>query len=171
MKVTDLEKGEFLPYFQTYIDRIGELILVDGLEDGLKNVISFFKSIPEDKLEYSYEANKWTVKEIISHLIDSERVFAYRAMRFARKDKTAVAGFDENDYAKESYANTRTLEDLLEEYTLVRQSTIALYNTFGADASRSVGVAGSGEVSVRALGFLIAGHEKHHCEIIKERYL
>lgn len=171
MKVTDLQKGEYLPFFQPYINRIGELVSVDGLEDGLKTVISFFKSIPEDKLEYRYEANKWTIKEIISHIIDSERVFAYRALRFARKDKTPVVGFNENEYAETSYANTRTLEDLLEEYTYVRQSTIALYRTFNSDALRSVGTAGGGEVSVRALGFLIAGHEKHHCEIIKERYL
>ena len=171
MKVTDLQKGEYLPFFQPYINIIGELVLVDGLEDGLKTVISFLKSIPEDKLEYRYEANKWTIKEIISHIIDSERVFAYRALRFARKDKTPVVDFNENEYAETSYANTRTLEDLLEEYTYVRQSTIALYRTFNSDALRSVGTAGGGEVSVRALGFLIAGHEKHHCEIIKERYL
>ena len=173
MKVTDLKKGEYLPYFQPYINKIGDLILIDSLIDGLNKTISFLQSVPVEKLEYRYEANKWTVKDIINHLIDSERVFAYRALRFARKDKTPVAGFDENDYALESTANNRTIEDLLEEYTLVRQASIALYKTFGSDSEilKRTGSAGGGEVSVRALGFLIAGHEKHHCDIIKERYL
>lgn len=171
MKVTDLEKGEYLPYFQPYINQIGDLILVDGLKQGLLEIAKFLESIPAEKLEYRYEANKWTIKEIISHLIDCERIFTYRALRFARKDKTAVAGFEENDYAIESNANTRTIKNLLEEYTLVRQSTITLYNTFDSDILKRTGIAGSGEVSVRALGFLIAGHEKHHCNIIKERYL
>lgn len=143
------------------------------MEDGFEKTTSFLKSIPIEKLEYRYEANKWTIKEVVSHLIDSERIFAYRALRFARKDKTPVAGFDENDYALESVANNRTIEDLLEEYTLVRQASIALYKTFGSDSEilKRTGIAGGGEVSVRALGFLIAGHEKHHCDIIRERYL
>ncbi|WP_034058995.1 DinB family protein [Lacinutrix jangbogonensis] len=173
MRVTDLNKGEYLPYFQPYINKIGDLILLDGLVEGLEQTMRFFQSIPVDKLEYSYEANKWTIKEIINHLMDSERVFAYRALRFARKDKTPVAGFEENHYALESSANNRTIEDLLEEYALVRQATIALYKTFGSDSDilKRTGVAGGGDVSVRAIGFLIAGHEKHHCEIIRERYL
>ncbi|APY00353.1 putative damage-inducible protein DinB [Lacinutrix venerupis] len=173
MKVKDLNKNEYLPYFQPYIDRIGDLILLDGLEDGLDKTIQFFKSIPAEKLEYSYAEGKWSIKEIINHLIDSERVFAYRALRFARKDKTPVAGFEENDYAIESFANNRTIEDLLEEYILVRKSTIALYKTFGSDSEilKRTGIASGGEVSVRALGFLVSGHEKHHCEVIKERYL
>ncbi|AUC81335.1 DinB family protein [Lacinutrix sp. Bg11-31] len=173
MKAADLNKSEYLPYFQPYINKISDLILLEGLEAGLKKTTSFLKSIPVEKLEYRYEANKWTIKEVVSHLIDSERIFAYRALRFARKDKTPVAGFDENDYALESAANNRAIEDLLEEYTLVRQASIALYKTFGSDSEilKRTGIAGGGEVSVRALGFLIAGHEKHHCDIIRERYL
>jgi hypothetical protein len=171
MRVSDLEKGEYLPYFQPYINKIGDLILVDGLEDGLKNAVDFFNSIPAEKLEYRYESDKWTIKEVINHLIDSERIFAYRALRFARKDKTPVSGFEENDYALESNANDRTIEDLLAEYTLVRRASIALYNTFNSDILKRTGKAGGGDVSVRALGFLIAGHEKHHCEVVKARYL
>ncbi|WP_299248167.1 DinB family protein [uncultured Lacinutrix sp.] len=173
MKATDLNKNEYLPYFQPYINKIGDLILLEGLVDGLEKTITFLKSIPEDKLEYRYEANKWTIKEIVCHLIDSERIFAYRALRFARKDKTAVAGFEQDDYILASEANKRSMEDLLEEFTLVKQASIALYKTFGTDSEvlKRTGVAGGGEVSVRALGFLIAGHEKHHCDIIRERYL
>jgi hypothetical protein len=171
MKVTDLEKGEYLPYFQPYINQIGDLILVDGLEEGLENTIRFFESIPAQKLEYRYEEGKWTIKEIINHIIDSERVFAYRALRCARHDKTEVAGFDENDYTLASNANTRTIKDLIEEYKVVRQSSILLYKTFDSAILKRTGKAGGGDVSVRALGFLMAGHEKHHCQVIRERYL
>jgi len=171
MKVTDLLDTEYLPYFKPYINQIGDLLLVDGLEDGLKNTTIFFQSIPSKKLEYRYAEGKWTIKEILNHLIDSERVFVYRALRFARKDKTTVAGFDENLYADESNANAREIKDLLNEYTLLRQSTIVLYKQFNGEILKRSGIAGSGEVSVRALGFLISGHEKHHCEIIKQRYL
>ena len=173
MKVTDLDKEEYLPYFQPYINKIGDLILLDGLIEGLKETISFLRSIPQDKLEYRYEAGKWTVKEVISHLIDSERIFAYRALRFARMDRTPVAGFEQDDYILASSANERSIESLLEEFELVKQSTIALFKTFGDNSEilKRTGIAGGGEVSVRALGFLISGHEKHHCDIIKERYL
>ena len=173
MKVSDLNKGEYLPYFQPYINKISDLVLFDGLEDGLEKTISFLRSIPADKLEYRYEEGKWTIKEVISHLIDSERIFAYRALRFARKDRTPVAGFEQDDYILECYANERSIDSLLDEFVLVKQSTIALYKTFGSNSEvlKRTGIAGGGEVSVRALGFLISGHEKHHCDIIRERYL
>jgi len=173
MKAKDLRKDEYLPFFQPYINTIGDVILLQGLEDGLIHTLGFLKSIPSEKLEYRYKANKWTIKEIVNHLIDSERVFAYRALRFARQDNTPVAGFDENNYATESLANSRAFKDILEEYKFVRQASIALYKTFGADSNilKRTGLACGGSVSVRALGFLIAGHEKHHCNIIKERYL
>ncbi|WP_290698169.1 DinB family protein [Lacinutrix sp.] len=173
MKVKDLSKDEYLPYFQPYINKIGDLVLLDGLVDGLEETISFLESLPSGKLEYRYEDNKWTIKEIVNHLIDSERIFAYRALRFARKDKTPVAGFEQDGYVEQSLANERSMVDLLQEYTLLRKATIILYKTFGSDSEilKRKGIAGGGEVSVRALGFLIAGHEKHHCDIIRERYL
>lgn len=113
----------------------------------------------------------WTPKEILNHLIDSERVFSYRALRFARQDKTELAGFEENNYAHESLANNRSIDDLLTEYQTTRASTIALFKSFNLNMLTSKGIAGTGEVSVRALAFLIIGHEKHHISIIKERYL
>lgn len=171
MRVTDLNDTEFIPYFQPYINKLGDLILIDSLEDGLEKTINFFQSIPEEKLEFRYAEGKWTIKEIINHLIDSERVFCYRALRFSRQDKTALAGFDEDAYVLNSNANDRTLKALLEEYSLLRQATIIMYKSFNSEVLKLKGQAGSGMVSVRALGFLIAGHEKHHCEVIKERYL
>ncbi|MGB6268909.1 MAG: DinB family protein, partial [Olleya sp.] len=115
--------------------------------------------------------DKWNIKEIINHLIDSERIFCYRALRFARQDNTALSGFNENDYVDFSHAKNRTIDSLIEEYKTVRQATITLYNSFTDESLLFRGIAGSGEVSVRALGFLIIGHEKHHINVIKQRYL
>ena len=145
--------------------------LLPGLRSEFKKAYDFYLTVSEDKLVYRYAEGKWTIKEIISHLIDTERIFCYRALRFARQDKTPVAGFDENDYVEASNANNRAIEELLEEYASVRAASISLFKSFSdADLLRK-GMAGSGEVSVRALGFLIIGHEKHHINVIKERYL
>ncbi len=171
MNATELSKDEYLPYFYNYIEQAGNVELLDGLKSGLENMMNFYKSITIDKLEYRYANGKWTIKEIMNHLIDAERVFCYRAMRFARQDNTALLGFDENDYAVASKANNRSLESLMEEYRLLRMSTITLFENFDDDMLVNKGIAGSGEVSVRALGFLIIGHEKHHKNIIEERYL
>ncbi len=171
MNATQLHKDEYLPYFESYIQQAGTVELIEGLKSGLETIIAFYEAIDDGKLEYRYAEGKWTIKEIINHLIDSERVFCYRAMRFAREDKTQLSGFDENHYTEASRANSRDLSALLEEYKTVRQSTIALFNSFDDKMLVSKGFAGSGEVSVRALGFLIIGHEKHHSNVVKERYL
>lgn len=171
MNASLLDKNEYLPYFKSYIEQAGTVDLIKGLQSGLDDILAFFTAIPDNTLTYSYAEGKWTIKEIINHLIDSERVFCYRAMRFARADKTPLSGFDENDYAIASVANSRTIADLLNEYKSIRQSTIELYKSFTPDMLLNKGVAGSGEVSVRALGFLIIGHEKHHKKIIENRYL
>ena len=171
MKVADLKKDEYLQYFQPYINQIDHLNMMDGLIEGLELTLSFYKSIAEEKQEYRYAEGKWTIKEIVIHLIDSERVFCYRALRFARKDRTKVAGFEQDDYVIASDANSRSFDDLLSEYIAVRNATILLFKSFSNTMLLEKGIAGSGEVSVRALGFLIAGHEKHHCNIIRERYL
>jgi len=171
MTILDLQQDEYLPYFKGYIDGAKGLELLPGLKSEFKEAYDFYLTVSEDELVYRYAEGKWTIKEIISHLIDTERIFCYRALRFARQDKTLVAGFDENDYVKASNASNRAIEELLEEYASVRAASISLFKGFSdADLLRK-GVAGSGEVSVRALGFLIIGHEKHHINVIKERYL
>ena len=171
MTILDLKQHEFLPYFKGYIDRAKGVELLPGLRSEFKKAYDFYLTVSEDKLVYRYAEGKWTIKEIISHLIDTERIFCYRALRFARQDKTPVAGFDENNYVEASNANNRAIEELLEEYASVRAASISLFKSFSdADLLRK-GMAGSGEVSVRALGFLIIGHEKHHINVIKERYL
>ena len=171
MTISDLQKDEYLPYFKGYIDQAEGITLFSGLESSFKTIYDFYLTIAPAKLEYRYDEGKWTIKEIISHLIDTERIFCYRALRFARQDKTALSGFDENEYVLASGASERSIADLLEEYTLVRKATVALFKSFSDNVLKSKGVAGSGAVSVRALGFLVIGHEKHHVNVIKERYL
>ena len=124
-----------------------------------------------DKFDYRYAEGKWTIKDIIQHLIDSERVFAYRAMRFARNDNTILPGFDENSYADATNAGNRSIQELLTEMALVRQCTITLFKSFTKDDLLKMGTASDNKVSVRALGFIIIGHQNHHIEIFTERYL
>jgi hypothetical protein len=171
MTVLELLKEEYQPYYLTYISKVGDLDLIDGLQSSFNETLSFFEKLPENKLEHVYAKDKWTIKEIIQHLIDAERVFAYRAMRFARGDKNNLPGYDENKYAPSSLANRRSKESLLKEYFNLRQTTISLFNSFTNDMLLQIGLADNGNMSVRAIAFVIIGHEKHHCKVIKERYL
>lgn len=127
--------------------------------------------LPSDLHEYRYAPGKWSVKEVVQHVIDGERVFAYRALRFARNDATELPGFEENDYVPASHADRRTLADLLAEHDAVRKATIALFNSFPAEAMARSGSANGQRVSVRGLGWIIAGHAMHHLRVLQERYL
>ena len=124
-----------------------------------------------DKFDYSYAEGKWTIKEIIQHIIDTERIFAYRALRISRNDKTPLPGFDENDYVDNTNAKRRGIQDLLSEFSAVRHSNLLMYKSFSDEQLRRIGIASNNEVSVRALGFLILGHLKHHQKVFQERYL
>lgn len=171
MTVSDLNANEYHPYYKNYIDLAIDCELVDGLQTSLDKAITFFETVPDYKLEYRYDDGKWTIKEIIQHLMDAEVVFAYRALRFARNDKTELPGFDENFYAEMSSANKRTKADLLSNYKALRLFTISLFNSFEAQTLLNIGTASNSKMSVRALGFVIIGHETHHCKVIKDRYL
>lgn len=171
MTAKDLTVGEYNPYYQTYIDKANDLAIPEGLSANSKDVIAFFESIPKDKLEYRYAEGKWTIKELLHHIIDTERIFAYRALRVARKDKTPLPGFEENEYVQPAKSNDRSIESLLNEYKAVRQATLALFETFTNEMLIEIGTASNSPISARAIGFIITGHENHHCEVVKERYL
>jgi len=171
MKTSQLLQTEYAPYYATYISKVEEADLVEELEISVHEFIKFVQNIPLDKYDYSYAEGKWTIKDIIQHLMDSERIFAYRALRIARNDKTPLASFEENEYAAIAGANQRSIRDLLTELSIVRQSTIALFKTFSEDVLKRIGVASGYDVSVRALGVIIIGHQKHHQRIFMERYL
>tara|TARA_R110000787_G_scaffold284341_2_gene397948 strand:+ start:8369 stop:8884 length:516 start_codon:yes stop_codon:yes gene_type:complete len=171
MKTSDLNSNEYHPYFKTYLDKVNDLTLLDSLANGKDETINFFKDIPASKLECRYEENKWTIKEILIHIIDTERVFNYRALQFARSDNTNLEGFDETEFVRNADLNSRAMYSILEEYSAVRDASIVLFKNFSEDTLKRIGKANSTSLSVRAAGFLICGHETHHKQVIGERYL
>lgn len=145
--------------------------LFSGLETSLNAMVDLIHTIPEEKLSFAYEDGKWTLAEVLVHLFDTERIFQYRALRFARNDTTDLSGFDQNVYVPECNAGGRTKEDLIREFTSIRNASISLFSTFSADILMRKGKASGADMSVRALGFMIMGHQTHHLRILEERYL
>ncbi|MER3317400.1 MAG: DinB family protein [Allomuricauda sp.] len=171
MLVSELPSSEYNPFYQTYIMALGNVDLIEELKTGKSNFLSLFEKFSEDKLDFAYEKGKWTLAEAIVHTIDTERIFQYRALCIARNDKTPFPGFDQDAYVPFSNASNRTKKDLIEEYRAVRDSTISLFNSFDDESIKRIGTASGSKMSVRALGFIISGHQAHHIRIIEERYL
>lgn len=166
-----LNNNEFAPYQMNYIKLVSEQNILKSLVNQKEEMIHFFNSIPVFKHEYRYVENKWTVKDILLHIIDAERIFAYRALRIARNDETSLPGFEENDYVIAANANEREFESLINEFSAVRAATISLYENFTENDLLKLGTASNGSVSVRGIGYCILGHELHHKNIIIQRYL
>ncbi len=172
MYTTDLDTSEYNPYYAPFVKKIKEDIsLVNALITGKEEISTFFATIPDNKLNFRYEEGKWTPKEVLMHIIDTERIFSYRALRFARKDKVDLLGFDQNEFIPPSNANQRNMDSLIEEYKAVRGATIALYENMDDTMLKEVGMGSGSPMSVRALGFITLGHEKHHVSLIEDRYL
>ena len=171
MKISQITDTEFAPFYASYVAQVPDGDLVEVLEISVHDMIRFVQNIPMDKYDYRYAEGKWTIKDILQHLMDSERIFAYRALRIARNDKTPLPGFDENEFANNAGGDERSIRDLLTELALVRQATIHLFKTFNEEALARIGTASGFSVSVRALGVIIIGHQKHHQKVFEERYL
>ena len=150
-----------------------EELILEHLKENFLAVKEFIYSLPPEKLFYRYAADKWSIKEILVHIVDDERIYAYRALRFARNEQQNLIGFDQDEYAKYSQANERELDNIFEEYEAVRNSTIALFNGLPEDSLTRMGhgTATANDATVRALAYHIAGHELRHMNVIKERYL
>jgi DinB family protein len=164
------EASEHNPYYGKYIAMVPEDDGIQALESQLVEGMALLRAIPESKGDHRYAPGKWTIKEVIGHVIDAERVFAYRAMRFARNDRTELPGFDENAYVPAADFGRRTIADLAGEWELVRRSSIALFRGLDAAAWLRQGVANGSPITVRALAFILAGHGRHHATILRERY-
>ena len=171
MNSSTLQPTEYASYYSPYINALGNVNLLEELENSIQNFEEFLTQIPSEKHEFRYAEGKWTIKDIVQHLIDTERVLAYRSLRFARKVQTPLHSFDENEYVDATAANKRTLTDLLQEYKAVRLSTLYLFKSFSNEELIYTGIASNNSFTVRAIGFIIAGHQKHHQRIIAERYL
>ena len=163
---------EYPSYAEMYMKLIQkDVSLLKQLQDNLEQTKILVASLSEDELNFRYANDKWSLKEVLVHIIDDERIYAYRALAFARNDKTNLPGFEQDHYTKYSDTDFRTIENIMAEYEAVRMSTIALFNGFFNNALIRTGTADENKTSVRALGYIIAGHELHHIKIIKERYL
>ncbi len=172
MKSNQLQSNEYASYYAPYVQSVSnEYTLIEELEISVHRLIKFVQNIPMDKFDYRYAEGKWTIKDILQHLIDAERIFAYRALRFSRNDQTPLASFDENEYVVEANANRRSIQELLTELAVVRQSTLSLFKSFSQEELVRTGIASNNTMSVRALGFVIIGHQNHHQRIFEERYL
>jgi len=171
IKITAPLTEDYPPYYGTYIRKVKGDDLIKSLKEIHQQTKDLLKNVSEEKLNYRYAPGKWSIKEIIGHLIDGERVFAYRALRFARNDKTPLASFEENDWAVASNAGHRSFSELMSEYDAVREATILLFDSFDEEMILKKGTASNAEISVKSLGYVIAGHEQHHAGVIKERYL
>lgn len=166
------QSGEFAPYIAEYIKWVpDEGLLIDYLRQNMIHTTELIGNLPEDKLTYRYAPGKWTVKDILCHITDGERVLAYRALRAARNDTTELPGYDQDLFAPNANANNRGIKSLLNEFHTVREATISLFNNLERNTYLNSTVAGGHPLSVRAAGYFIAGHELHHVNVIKERYL
>lgn len=165
------QADEHAEYYARYISRVPEGDLISMLREQALETVSMLQGLTPEQADYAYAPGKWSVKEVVGHLSDCERVFGYRALRFARNDPTELPGFDENTYVENANFKTRTLADLLEEFQVVRASSIHLAKNLDPDVLERRGSANGHGISVRALLYIIAGHERHHADLLRERYL
>ncbi|MBT1703105.1 DinB family protein [Chryseosolibacter indicus] len=158
-------------FYRGYVENVKDLDVMEALQQSSKVALTIFRTIPEDMGEYRYAEGKWSIKELLNHMMDAERIFAYRALRFSRNDGTPLPGFEENDYAPNANAQARSVTTLCDEMERLRATTIDLYSTFTPEMLKRDGTANNNRLSVLNLGYVIAGHETHHRKIIVERYL
>jgi hypothetical protein len=163
--------NEYAPYYEGYINRVPDGTILENLKKSIIETKAIFSTIPQSKGDYAYAEGKWTIKELLCHMIDVERVMSYRAFCISRNDKTSLPVFDHDNYVVESNVSSRTIADLMEEFEAIRAITILQFQHFTDEMLVRIGTASSFPVSPRALGFIIIGHEAHHMKILKERYL
>lgn len=158
-------------FYKNYVNHVKDAEMLAALESSNQQVLKLVRSLPLDKGAYRYQPGKWSIQELLCHMMDAERIFAYRALRFARNDKKELQGFDENTYAPEANAHGRTLSQLADEMERLRRTTLDLFASFTPEMLQRTGKANNTEVSVLNLAYIIAGHETHHCNVLRERYL
>jgi len=163
--------NEYPSYYNRYINLIKSEDILEVLENQNQNMHELLSRIGEEAAGYRYAPDKWSVKEVIGHIIDVERIFVYRALRFARNDKTPLPEFEESDYVKHANFDSRALIDLADEFRIVRESTLSMFYSFENEIYNREGTASGFKFTVRAIPFIIAGHETHHRQVIREKYM
>ena len=162
--------SDFPTFYQGYVDTIESENILETLREQKEKTTSFFEGVPDEKANYVYAEGKWTVKEVLGHMIDSERVFVFRALSFARGEEQPLPGFDENTYVPAGKFGDRSLQSLIDEYASVRQATLTFFNNLRDEDWTKTGIANNGNFTVNSLAYIIAGHNEHHLKILAERY-
>ncbi|MEW6208158.1 MAG: DinB family protein [Acidobacteriota bacterium] len=165
------DANEYAPYYEKYIHLVREGDIVETLGHQIDDTLALLRSLSSEQADSRYAADKWSIKEVIGHLTDTERIFAYRALRFGRNDPTPLSGFEQNDYVTHAAFSQCSMKDLADEFEQVRRASIHLFRHMPQEAWERSGVASGYDVTVRALAWMIAGHELHHLRVVRERYL
>lgn len=161
----------FNEYFKYYIELVNSTDIISAMEKNQKEVLAIYQKLDEDKGDFRYAEGKWTLKELLLHIMDCERIFCYRALRFSRNDKTDLKGFDHDTFVEYTDAENRTVKNLVEEFVALRESTRLLFKNFNAEMLLQKGTANQLEIDVRSLGYMVSGHCTHHLRVIEEKYL
>lgn len=167
----DILPNEYAAFYANYIQLAPQNVsLIEAMDASFRETFSFFSSLTEEQGHSRYAKDKWSLKEMLLHIIDTERIMAYRALIFSRNDATDLPGFEQDEYVINSFADKRTILDLLDEYNSVRKASLTLFSSFDDTVMSLAGTANGNKMTVRALGFIICGHERHHLNIAKNRY-
>ncbi|HXK01690.1 MAG TPA: DinB family protein [Verrucomicrobiae bacterium] len=169
--ITKPQDGEFARYYARYIDLVPDGDVIGTLATQIHGTAATLQAISDADSLKRYAADKWSIREVVGHMIDTERIFAYRALRFARNDQTPLAGFEQDDYIGPAHFDARPWAGLIAELEAVRVSNLLLFRGFDPDAWQRQGMASNNPISVRAVAYVIAGHERHHMRVLRERYL
>lgn len=159
------------PFYRKYVEHVKDLDMLEAMRHSSKLTLTMVRAIPEEKGEFRYQSEKWSIKELLCHMMDAERIFAYRALTFARNDKTSLPGFEENDYAPEANAHGRSIQQLADEMERLRLTNLDLFSSFTPVMLNRTGSANNTDISVLHLGYILAGHESHHRSVLQERYI
>ncbi len=165
------EPHEYDQFYSDYLSELGDINPIEQLKLQSESVVKIFSGLTNKQAEYSYAKDKWSLKEVLGHLNDSERIFCYRALSIARRESQSLPGFEQDDYVREGNFNLKNINDLIEDYKIGRKSTIRLFGSFDKEIFLRMGKANNKNISVRAILYIILGHEKHHLNILNEKYL
>ena len=165
------EASEYAAYYEKYVSLVPEGEVAETLERQLDETLALLGAVTEERAAHRYEPDKWSIKQVVGHIVDAERIFAYRALAIARGERQSLPGMDQDEYMSFANFDARTLADLVGEFEEMRRANVRMFRAFDADAWARRGVASDNEATVRAIAHIIAGHETHHVRIIRERYL
>lgn len=165
------EKSEYAAFYETYVSLVDETEIVAALENQIGEMQKLFAGVSDERASYAYAEGKWNIRQLFGHVIDGEKVFAYRALRFSRNDQTPLAGFEENFYVSNSNFDDYKIADLLEEFSLLRKANVIFFANLTDEMWSRTGTASENSISVRALAYIMVGHVRHHAKILRERYL